>query len=284
MQLVSIVILRLPIGQLLTSFLANGNISVTQAATFGAYAIAAKLQGRDSFSTTQAITAISILNVMMLPLSALLGNIPSSFSVFACFRRFEDFLALEERVDRRMIGASAGEKAVSAASTDSGSVNDGIEMGNVGSRKLTGVPISITGGDFNWGERAVLQDVNTVLPTSDTGSLTTIVGPVGCGKSTLLKAILGETASANGVVSLNSSNVSFCDQTPWIMNASIKDNIIAESKRFEEPWFDAVVEACDLSIDLGLFPDGALTMVGDKGLKLSGGQKQRIVSLSKLSA
>lgn len=208
-----------------------------------------------------------------MPLSNLLGNIPSSFSVFGCFKRIQDFLLLEERVDSRTF-ASAPEKI--APLIDGPSIAS-VELQNLAPQKVDGSPITITSGSFNWGERAVLQDINTSLPKGDSGSLTAIVGPIGSGKSTLLKAILGETLSSNGAVSLRPGAISFCDQTPWVMNATVRENIIAESKGFEAAWFDTVVEACDLSIDMARFPDGAETVVGNRGLKLSGGQKQRIV-------
>lgn len=63
------------------------------------------------------------------------------------------------------------------------------------------------------------------------------------------------------------------------MNATIRDNIVAESGFFEDKWFDTVVEACDLAQDFARLPDGVSTVVGDKGVKLSGGQKQRLVSV-----
>lgn len=259
---------------------ANGNISITQAVTFGAYAIAAKISGRDNFSTAQAITAISILNVMMMPLANLLGNIPTSFSVFGCFKRIQDFLLLEERIDSRKFAGPQG-KVVDATSDDGiSAAGSGVELETLEPQKRDGSPVTITGGNFNWGERAVLQDINTTLPRGENGSLTAIVGPIGCGKSTFLKAILGETSSSSGAISLRSGAISFCDQTPWVMNATIRANIVAETKGFDKTWFDTVVEACDLSIDMARFPDGAETVVGDKGLKLSGGQKQRIVSES----
>lgn len=203
-----------------------------------------------------------------------MGNIPSSFSVFGCFKRIQDFLLLEERVDSRTF-ANGSEKL--APSNDDTSISSGVELQSLRPQKVDGSPITITSGNFHWGERAVLQDINTSLPKSDVGSLTAIVGPIGSGKSTLLKAILGETLSSNGAVSLRTGTISFCDQTPWVMNATVRENIIAESKGFEAAWFDTVVEACDLSIDMARFPDGAETIVGNKGLKLSGGQKQRIV-------
>ncbi|KAF5660407.1 major facilitator family transporter-associated [Fusarium heterosporum] len=255
----------------------NMNIGMTEAITFGAYAIAAKLSNGEPFSAAQAITALSILGVMMDPLSQLLGSIPGSFSVFGCFKRMEDFFELKERIDRRQIhgrsrdtvGSSSGNLDRLQETFGSTPMKD-IQVGADGARVL------IADGNFNWGEKAVLENINTSIPGYKNGSVTMLVGPVGSGKSSLLKAILGETTSSDGHVSLNSSEVAFCDQTPWVMNATIRANIIAESKGYDSAWFETVTNACDLTIDLGRLPEGDLTQVGEQGVKLSGGQKQRI--------
>ncbi|KAF4466489.1 multidrug resistance-associated [Fusarium albosuccineum] len=254
----------------------NCNISLTEAITFGAYAIAAKLSGGEPFSAAQAITALSILGVMMEPLSHLLGNIPNSFSAFGCFKRIQEFLMLEERVDRRHIHDKLSSPSCKSSQENTGTLHEAIELTTLGKVGLDGSQILITDGNFNWGEKAVLSGINASFPRHDNGSLTMVIGPVGSGKSSLLKAILGETTSSNGRVSLSSPEVAFCEQSPWVMNATIRDNIIAESRGFDSAWFDIVVNACDLSIDLNRFPEGNLTMVGDKGVKLSGGQKQRL--------
>jgi ATP-binding cassette, subfamily C (CFTR/MRP), member 1 len=250
---------------------------MTEAITFGAYALVAKFGNGEPFSAAQAITALSILGVMMDPLSHLLGSIPGSFSVFGCFRRMEDFLNLEERVDRRQINGrfknisrSSDESSQPLQETIEATPMKDIPVGADGTR------IVIEDGNFHWGEKAVLQDINASFPSHNNGSLTMLVGPVGSGKSSLLKAILGETTSSMGNVSLSASEVAFCDQTPWVMNATIRANIIAESKGYDSAWFEAVVNACDLTIDLGRLSEGDLTQVGEQGVKLSGGQKQRI--------
>ncbi|KAJ6438338.1 ABC multidrug transporter [Purpureocillium lavendulum] len=251
----------------------NGNSSLTQAATFGAYAITAKLSGSEPFSAAQAITVASILNVMMAPLSHLLGTIPFSFATIGCFKRIQEFLLLSERVDSREIKSRFGH-SISERSVD-GSSTEGIELQAL-SAKGDAAVVTVANGEFDWGEKPVLHDIHTRLPYHQSGSLTMIIGPIGSGKSTLLKAIIGETASSTGLVSLSSPTVAFCDQTPWILNASIRENIIGETEGYNESWFKAVVESCDLAVDLGRLPNGAATLVGDKGLKLSGGQKQRI--------
>ncbi|KAJ4863834.1 ABC transporter domain-containing protein [Trichoderma breve] len=223
----------------------NANVSLTQAATFGAYAIVAKLSDNQSFSASQAITALSILNVMINPLSFLLGNISSAYAAFGCFKRIQEFLLLNERVDSREICAQPG---LSTKSEEAGSQRSSIE----------------------------LRTLDRDNEKAQSGSLTMIVGPIGSGKSSLLKAILGETSSTGGKVSLSTPSIAFCDQTPWVMNATIRDNIVAESGHFEDKWFDTVVEACDLTQDFSRLPEGIATVVGDKGVKLSGGQKQRL--------
>ncbi|KAL7937120.1 P-loop containing nucleoside triphosphate hydrolase protein [Trichoderma chlorosporum] len=251
----------------------NANVSLTQAATFGAYAIVAKVSGNQSFSASQAITALSILNVMINPLTFLLGNISSAYAAFGCFKRIQEFLLLDERVDSREICAQPG---LAARNDEDGPRKSSIELRTLNRFTEEGARISIAKGDFAWKEKNVLSSINVSFSQAQSGSLAMIVGPIGSGKSSLLKAILGETSSTGGKVSLSTSSIAFCDQTPWVMNATIRDNIVAESGHFEDKWFDTVIEACDLAQDFARLPGGVATVVGDKGVKLSGGQKQRL--------
>ncbi|KAM0452349.1 hypothetical protein ACHAO4_005560 [Trichoderma viride] len=251
----------------------NANISLTQAATFGAYAIVAKLTNNQSFSASQAITALSILNVMINPLSFLLGNISAAYAAFGCFKRIQEFLLLDERIDSRQISAQLG---VPTNSEEAGSRRSSMELRPLDRYTEEGERIFISEGVFSWKEKNVLSNINVSFSQTQAGSLTTIVGPIGSGKSSLLKAILGEASSTGGKISLSTPSIAFCDQTPWVMNATIRDNIVAESDFFDDKWFDTVVEACDLNQDFARLPDGVSTVVGDKGVKLSGGQKQRL--------
>ncbi|KAL7903374.1 multidrug resistance-related protein [Trichoderma sp. TUCIM 5745] len=251
----------------------NANVSLTQAATFGAYAIVAKLSNNQSFSASQAITALSILNVMVNPLSFLLGNISSAYAAFGCFKRIQEFLLLDERIDNRQISPQLG---VPSKSEEVGSRRSSMELRPLDRYTEEGERIFISEGAFSWKEKKVLSNINVSFSQTQSGSLTTIVGPIGSGKSSLLKAILGEASSTGGKISLSTPNIAFCDQTPWVMNATIRDNIVAESGFFDDKWFDTVVEACDLTQNFARLPDGVSTIVGDKGVKLSGGQKQRL--------
>lgn len=136
--------------------------------------------------------------------------------------------------------------------------------------------VTIQNGTFGWeaGKEPVLSDITLTVPR---GSFTMFIGPSGCGKSSLLKAILGEIPCAEGKVELSSGSVAFCDQTPWHMNGTIKDSIVAMSE-YDPRWYATVVQACALEEDLGQFPRGDRSIIGSKGVALSGGQSQRIVS------
>ncbi|KAG9592924.1 bile acid-transporting ATPase, partial [Aureobasidium melanogenum] len=70
-------------------------------------------------------------------------------------------------------------------------------------------------------------------------------------------------------------SVAYCAQQAWLVNGTIKENIV-----FASPWnprrYKDVIVACSLQRDLEILDGGDQTLVGEKGVTLSGGQKQRI--------
>lgn len=119
--------------------------------------------------------------------------------------------------------------------------------------------------------KSILKDVSLKV---NNGALTAVVGRVGSGKSTLCAAILNETILDSGEVWL-SGNVAYTAQSPWILNASLRDNIL-----FGEPMnserYNRVIAACQLTYDLEMLEDGDRTEIGERGINLSGGQKARV--------
>ncbi|KAI5303120.1 hypothetical protein KEM56_007887 [Ascosphaera pollenicola] len=124
------------------------------------------------------------------------------------------------------------------------------------------------------------------------GALNVIAGPTGAGKSSLLMALLGEMKLLSGSVHLPGSgldrpslrpdpatglteSVAYCAQEAWLVNATIRDNILFASE-WDEARYNAVLKACALERDLQILDMGDQTLVGEKGISLSGGQKQRI--------
>ncbi|KAJ3111183.1 Multidrug resistance-associated protein 1 [Physocladia obscura] len=106
------------------------------------------------------------------------------------------------------------------------------------------------------------------------GSLTAVVGPVGSGKSSLMNALMGELCKLSGSVSI-SGELSYAAQSPWIQNATIRENILFGSA-FDKARYLQVLYDAALLPDLRLLPDRDQTSIGERGITLSGGQKQRI--------
>ena len=107
------------------------------------------------------------------------------------------------------------------------------------------------------------------------GELCCIIGSVGAGKSSLLLAIVGELPVMHGTIGRNYNSMAYAGQDAWIMNGSVRDNIISD-RSYDEPWYNSVVESCGLTHDFLQLSNGDYTIVGDRGVQLSGGQRARI--------
>uniref|UniRef100_A0A8C2TF05 ATP binding cassette subfamily C member 8 n=1 Tax=Coturnix japonica TaxID=93934 RepID=A0A8C2TF05_COTJA len=148
--------------------------------------------------------------------------------------------------------------------------------------------VKITNGFFTWTPEGppALSNIDIRIPQ---GQLTMIVGQVGCGKSSLLLAILGEMQKISGTVSWSSctsdsemgedirkrGSVAYASQKPWLLNATVEENITFESS-FNKQRYKAVIDACSLQPDIDILPHGDQTQIGERGINLSGGQRQRI--------
>jgi ATP-binding cassette subfamily C (CFTR/MRP) protein 1 len=70
-------------------------------------------------------------------------------------------------------------------------------------------------------------------------------------------------------------SIAYVAQNAWIMNASVKNNILF-GHHFDPEFYELTIKACALVEDLAVLPDGDRTEVGEKGISLSGGQKARL--------
>ncbi|KAI8088846.1 multi drug resistance-associated protein MRP [Halteromyces radiatus] len=136
--------------------------------------------------------------------------------------------------------------------------------------------VDINHGFFQWTplsstSSSILNDINF---QAKKGELVAVVGRVGSGKSSLISALLGDIIKTQGTVTLRGS-VAYASQQPWIMNDTVRRNIIF-GHRFDPQFYEQVLDACCLHSDLLILSDGDQTEIGERGINLSGGQKARI--------
>jgi ATP-binding cassette subfamily C (CFTR/MRP) protein 1 len=117
----------------------------------------------------------------------------------------------------------------------------------------------------------VLRNVNLTLRR---GELVAVVGRIGSGKTSLIAALTGDMEMASGKVTWGTS-FAVCPQQPWILNATIRDNITFGTD-WDEERYQSVAVAASLQRDFAMLPRDDATIVGERGVMLSGGQKQRI--------
>ncbi|KAF9038074.1 hypothetical protein BJ165DRAFT_1604107 [Panaeolus papilionaceus] len=153
--------------------------------------------------------------------------------------------------------------------------------------------IGFKNANFAWSEKAAAGTDTSAAARSFTlqirdeiifkeGKLNLISGPTGCGKTSMLLALLGEmhytpvsNASDSWYNLPRSKGVAYAAQESWVLNTTIRENILFGSSLDEER-YQQVLFQCALKRDLELFEAGDNTEVGERGLTLSGGQKARL--------
>lgn len=236
-----------------------------------------KLNAADVFTT------LSITVLVTSPLTTLLIAAPQYTGMMACFERIQTFLLLSEKEDaRRQIRSRSSSFKCSDKSDDKTHSPD-VELRKwqpkVSDRLHPDIPVvelsdaSIAPMVSGTEVQPILHNVSVkILPST----LTIVLGPVGSGKTTFLKSLLGEARLVSGDVSVMRGGVSYCDQTPWIRNLTIRENIVSGNE-YNAEWYRTVLESCHLNEDLKSINGGEQALAGSNGVALSGGQKQRIV-------
>uniref|UniRef100_A0A673B0A4 ABC-type glutathione-S-conjugate transporter n=1 Tax=Sphaeramia orbicularis TaxID=375764 RepID=A0A673B0A4_9TELE len=190
--------------------------------------------------------SVALINILKTPLSQLPFAMSTSMQAIISLRRLANFLQQDE------VKAESVERLPHS----------------------TGVPVVvIESGSFAWSPDGPVS-LHSLNIKVEPGSIVAVVGHVGSGKSSLLSAMLGEMERRSGSACIKGS-VAYVPQQAWILNASLKENVLFGGQRIES-WYHRVMEACALLPDLDILPGGDGTEIGEKGLNLSGGQKQRV--------
>ncbi|KAJ1791864.1 ATP-binding cassette glutathione S-conjugate transporter ycf1 [Coemansia sp. RSA 2399] len=79
------------------------------------------------------------------------------------------------------------------------------------------------------------------------------------------------TAGTGAVV----GSMALVEQTPWIMNGTLRENILF-GRDYNEEYYNKVISACALAEDINNWAKKDLTVIGERGINISGGQKARL--------
>ena len=121
------------------------------------------------------------------------------------------------------------------------------------------------------GERDVLRGVDMVI---EGGRTVAVVGATGSGKTTLLHLMAGLVAAQSGAVTMPASTSCLVFQEPFLIAASVRENI-ALGVDFSDDAIEAALAVAEAQFVHEL-PNGLDTELGERGVGLSGGQRQRV--------
>jgi ABC-type multidrug transport system fused ATPase/permease subunit len=97
----------------------------------------------------------------------------------------------------------------------------------------------IVNAEFKYDPSAVdpiLSNISLKIPNQ---SLTMVVGAVGSGKSTLALSILGEVPQTQGTRNFV-GNVAYVSQEAWIINATLRENILFGEKYSKKKYLEVI--------------------------------------------
>ena len=131
----------------------------------------------------------------------------------------------------------------------------------------------------------VFQDFSLHIPA---GQKIGVVGLSGAGKSTLTKLLLRFNDVSKGEILLDGTDIrsvkqidlrkciAYVPQEPLLFHSSIKENVLLAHSDATERELETALKAAHAAHFIQQLPDGADSIVGERGVKLSGGQKQRV--------
>ena len=215
----------------------------------GAYLVQPNPPTPQPLPTKTDATSLALFNLLTFPLAVLPMVITSIIEASVAVTRLTSFLQAEEiqpdAVDAKPAAEEIGDESV-----------------------------AIRGGTFSWNRHENKNVLKNIDFGANKGELTCIVGRVGAGKSSLLQSFLGDLWKVEGTVEVAGS-VAYVAQQAWIMNATVKENIVF-GYRYDSNFYEKTVKACALLDDFAQLPDGDETVVGERGISLSGGQRARL--------
>ncbi|GMH40904.1 hypothetical protein BSKO_08808 [Bryopsis sp. KO-2023] len=208
-------------------------------ACFSTYSLAG-----NNLTTADAYTALAFFTILRMPLSFLPMFITMAVNAMVGLKRIQGFLSKPDAED--------------------GKANEGVEKGLV----------EVQDGTFRWDNSREEPSLRNITFSAQPGSVTMIVGAVGSGKSSLLASLIRQIGRVSGTVKVGGS-VAYVAQTAWIINDTVRENIILGGE-YDPERYEKAIEVAQLTADLKSWERGDMTEIGERGITMSGGQKQRV--------
>ncbi|KAL3847028.1 hypothetical protein ACJMK2_017964 [Sinanodonta woodiana] len=248
------------------------------------------MTGND-LTPAEAFTIIAVLNSMRMSLGVLPMAVRSLADASVSFKRYQDILLMEEMQAPKW---SVADEKFSIVMNKATFAWESQQLDNQKQKKNKSEKVKLDSGHKEKGtikemeglfghnqangpasaDHSTASSIENITITVEKGKLVGVCGAVGSGKTSLLCALLGRMIHRSGKVAMDGS-VAYVAQQAWIMNASIRENILF-GEEYDQERYDAIAEACCLKEDFRSFVDGDLIEIGERGINLSGGQKQRV--------
>ena len=119
-----------------------------------------------------------------------------------------------------------------------------------------------------------LDGVSATFPSR---GLTAVTGPSGCGKSTLLAVLLGRLSPTAGTVTTPAADrIAWVPQRPWLMPASVRDNVRLGRPDATDAEVWAALEQVRLAHHVATLPGGLDTVLAEDAASFSAGERARL--------
>ena len=220
----------------------------------------------DIKSLVPILTAFVVAAIRMLPsFNRITGNFGSMmFDKPAIDSVYHDLLEIEQLMAQRQTTEKADCKIT---------LQEQLAMENISFR-------------YPESEKWILKDAALTIRKNCSVAL---IGASGAGKTTAVDLMLGLLEPQGGCVKVDGTDIrthmtswhqsiGYIPQTIYLMDDTIRANIAfgVQEEDIDEAMLAQAIREAQLDTFVASLPEGADTVIGDRGVKLSGGQRQRI--------